>query len=110
MSEKFDIDRVQVLVNGREDPALNFTRESHPALFGDRVVKFEHRIPVTLREDAHLIVAAVGERCNLSTGYGKAPQAWWRPCAFTNPIYVDIDGHGFVANGDTLGYPLPTGR
>lgn len=105
-----DIDRVQVLVNGRQDPALNFTRQSHPGLFGDRVVRFEHRVAVTLEEDAHLIVAAVGERCNLQTGYGKSPQAWWRPCAFTSPIYIDTDGHGWEPNGDTLGYPLPTAR
>ncbi|HVR72871.1 MAG TPA: CehA/McbA family metallohydrolase [Planctomycetota bacterium] len=105
-----DIDRVQVLKNGRIDPALSFTRQSHPALFQDGVVKFEHKIPVTLTEDAHLIVVAVGETFNLRTGYGKSTQAWWRPCAFTNPIYVDVDGHGFRPNGDTLGQPLPLGK
>jgi hypothetical protein len=30
-----------------------------------------------------------------------------RPCAYNNPIYVDADGNGFKANGDTLGYDLP---
>ena len=105
-----DIDRVQVLVNGKIDPSLSFTRLSHPDLFQDRVVKFEHKIPVELREDAHLIVAAVGESFNLRTGYGKSTQAWWRPCAFTNPMYVDVDGHGFRPNGDTLGQPLPAGK
>lgn len=105
-----DIDRVQVLVNGRLDPSLNFTRQSHPELYKDGVVKFEHAVPITLTEDAHLIVAAVGESFNLRTGYGKSTQAWWRPCAFTNPIYVDRDGHGFEPNGDTLGQPLPLGK
>jgi hypothetical protein len=105
-----DIDRVQVLVNGRPDPAVNFTRRSHPDLFKDGVVRFEHRIPVTLREDAHLIVAAVGERSNLRTGYGRSTQAWWSPVAFTNPLYVDTDGHGWRPNGDTLGHPLPLGK
>jgi len=105
-----DIDRVQVLVNSRLEPSLSFTRQSHPELYKDGVVKFEHDIPIALTEDAHLIVAAVGESFNLRTGYGKSTQAWWRPCAFTNPIYVDLDGHGFEPNGDTLGHPLPLGK
>ena len=105
-----DIDRVQVLVNGRLPAELNFTRQSHPDLFGSGVVKFQHRIPVALQQDAHLIVAAVGESFNLRTGYGKSPQSNWNPCAFTNPIYVDVDGHGFEASGDNLGQPLPHGK
>jgi hypothetical protein len=29
------------------------------------------------------------------------------PCAYNNPIFVDVDGGGFKANGDLLdwGYP-----
>jgi hypothetical protein len=30
-----------------------------------------------------------------------------QPAAFINPVYVDVDGEGFKANGDTLGHPLP---
>ncbi|MEY3608834.1 MAG: hypothetical protein RLZZ447_1622, partial [Verrucomicrobiota bacterium] len=26
--------------------------------------------------------------------------------AYHNPIYVDVDGGGFKANGDTLGWPI----
>jgi hypothetical protein len=33
-----------------------------------------------------------------------------RPVAFTNPIYVDVDGKGFQPNGDTLGRPLLVAR
>ena len=29
------------------------------------------------------------------------------PTAISNPIFVDADGGGFKANGDTLGHPLP---
>ena len=29
------------------------------------------------------------------------------PIAVSNPIFVDVDGQGFKANGDTLGTPLP---
>ncbi len=32
------------------------------------------------------------------------------PVAVSNPIYVDVDGGGFKANGDTLGAPLPVKR
>ena len=32
------------------------------------------------------------------------------PLAFTNPIYVDIDGKGFQPNGDSLGHPLLTAK
>ena len=30
-----------------------------------------------------------------------------KPFAYHNPIFVDVDGHGFTPNGDTLGWPLP---
>ena len=32
------------------------------------------------------------------------------PCAYNNPIFVDVDGNGFTPNGDSLGFPLPAGR
>ena len=103
-----DIDRVQVLVNGRPHPALNFTREKTPAKFKDGVVKFDATLDVPLSEDAHLIVVACSEKGDLRTGYGTSGQSKVRPFAYHNPIFVDIDGHGFTPNGDTLGWPLPT--
>ncbi len=103
-----DIDRVQVLVNGRQREDLNFTRKSHPGMFGDGVVKFEQSLKVMLEEDSHLIVVAMGENSELKTGYGTSDQAHMQPCAYHNPIFVDVDGNGFRANGDTLGFPLPT--
>lgn len=102
-----DIDRVQVLVNGRQRKDVNFTRRSHPQLFSDAVVKFDQTINVPLTEDAHLIVVATGENANLAVGYGTSPQAQMRPVAYNNPIFVDTDGNGFTPNGDTLGYELP---
>ncbi len=103
-----DIDRVQVLVNGRQMPKLNFTRKANPKMFADGVVKFDQTITVPLSEDSHLIVVAMGENSNLSTGYGTSSQAKIRPCAYHNPIFVDVDGGGFQPNGDLLGWPLPT--
>ncbi|MGV3753846.1 MAG: CehA/McbA family metallohydrolase [Verrucomicrobiota bacterium] len=103
-----DIDRVQVLVNGRQEPKLNFTRKSHPKMFADGVVKFDQTLEVGLSEDSHLIVVAMGENSDLSTGYGTSSQAKIRPCAYHNPIFVDADGGGFKPNGDLLGWPLPT--
>ena len=102
-----DIDRVQVLVNGRKDPTLNFTRKSHPQMFGDGVVKFDQSLHISLHTDAHLIVVALSESMTLKTGYGTSDQATLHPMAYHAPLYIDTTGHGFKANGDTLGYDLP---
>ena len=104
-----DIDRVQVLVNSRPDPKLNFTRATHPQMFKDGVVKFDQTIHVPLQHDAHLIVVAIDEDGDEKTCYGTSDYAKMRPCAYNNPIYVDADGHGFTPNGDTLGFDLPVG-
>jgi hypothetical protein len=109
-SSWIDIDRVQVLVNGRQEKSLNFTRKSHPKFFSDEVLKFEQTIPVPLTADAHLIVVAYGENFDLKTGFGTSGQSAAKPCAYNNPIFVDLDGDGFTPNGDNLGFPLPSGR
>ena len=105
-----DIDRIQVLVNGRANKALNFTRESHSNWFKNGVVKFDKEVEIKLSEDSHLIVVAYGSNFDLKTGYGSSGQSSIRPCAYNNPIFVDLDGNGFAPNGDTLDYPLPTGN
>ena len=105
-----DVDRIQVLVNGRQEKSLNFTRKSHPKFFSDGVVKFDRSIPVSLTADAHLIVVAYGENFDLKTGYGTSGQSMAKPCAYNNPIFVDLDGNGFTPSGDNLGFPLPSGR
>ena len=101
------IDRVQVLVNGRPEPKLNFTRATTPEKLGKGVVQFDQTIHVPLQQDAHVIVVATSESETLKTAYGTSDYAKMRPMAFNNPIYVDIDGHGFQANGDTLGFEIP---
>jgi hypothetical protein len=105
-----NIDRVQVIVNGRAPAELNFTAKDRPDLFrtneGDPV-RFEGLLEVPLREDSWIIAVAFGQGFDLRTGFGRSWQAGMHPCAFHNPIYVDVDGDGFRANGDTLGYPLP---
>ncbi len=103
-----DIDRVQVLVNSKADPKLNFTRAANPKMFQDGVVKFEQTLHVPLQQDAHLIVVAIDEDGDSKVGFGTSDYAKMRPCAYNNPIYVDADGGGFKPNGDTLGYDLPT--
>ncbi len=102
-----DIDRVQVLVNGRQREDVNFKRSTHPELFKDGIVQFDETINVPLQEDSHIIVVAFGEDYDLKTGWGTSWQAKMQPCAYNNPIYVDVDGGGFTANGDTLGFPIP---
>lgn len=105
-----DIDRIQVLVNGRSVDSLNFTRTSHARWFSDGVVKFDKNLTIALSEDAHLIVVAYGSGSDLKIGYGSSGQSGIRPCAYNNPIFVDLDGNGFTPNGDSLGFPLPAGR
>ncbi len=105
-----DIDRVQVLVNSKPDPTLNFTRASHPQMFKDGVVKFAEKIHIPLQSDAHLIVVAIDEDGNEAIGFGTSDYAKMRPCAYNNPIYVDADGNGFKPNYDTLGFDIPAGR
>ena len=102
-----DINRVQVLVNGRQDPRYNYTRKTHAEMFGDGVVKFDQTLNVKLSEDAHIIVVAIGEGLSLKTGFGSSGQSSSQPVAYNNPIFVDVDGGGFQPNYDTLGFPLP---
>ena len=101
-----DVNRVQVFVNGRAQPQWNFTRRGNPDIFGHGVKKFEQNIKLPLDQDTHLIVAAAGEGLQLGHIYGPdAGKAM--PVAVSNPIFVDVDGGGFQANGDMLGRPLP---
>jgi len=103
----FDVDRVQVLVNGRIDERYNLTRERHPEAFHPSTIRFDETLRIELGEDAHLIVVAVGEHSSIGLVGGPARQNE-RPVAITNPFFVDVDGAGFKPNGDTLGVPLPT--
>jgi hypothetical protein len=107
-SDWLDIDRVQVFVNSRQPKELNFTRQSHPDWFGNGIVRFDREIPVTLTEDAHLIVLAIDSDGDLKTWFGTSAQAKMQPQAWHNPIYVDHDGNGWKPNGDTLGFDIPT--
>jgi len=100
-----EVNRVQVLVNGRQPAEYNFTAAGD---FHDGVLRFEKTVRVRLQEDAHLIVAAVGEGADLSKGWGRSIQGQMIPAAYTNPIFVDVDRDGFEANGDTLGHDLPS--
>ena len=100
------IDRVQILVNGRQDPRYNYTLEKDPSKFKQHPVVFEETVQIRLQEDANLIVVATGEKSDLSKGWGRAKAAAMHPIAYTNPIFVDIDGQGFKPNGDNLDYPF----
>jgi hypothetical protein len=99
-----DVDRVQVLVNGRTDPGLNFTRSANPGMFHHGPVVFREAIRLDLKADAHIIVVAVGEHSTLGPVMGQSVEA---PCAVSNPIFLDVDGGGFTPNKDTLDAPLP---
>lgn len=101
-----DIDRVFILVNGRLQEELNFTRKTHPDMFADGVVKFDRTIDVPLKQDAHIIVGTGHTSRKLGPVMG--PSAGRHPiAAFTNPVFVNIEGDDFTPNMDTLGHPLP---
>ena len=102
----FDVNRVQVFVNGRPEESLNFTRKITPQYFDKDHATFYGRIPAVLAEDAHLIVATAGEGLKLGPVMGPSAGSVM-PVAVTNPIFVDVDGKGFQPNGDQLGIPLP---
>jgi hypothetical protein len=106
----FDVDRVQVFLNGRPSTELNFTRQSSSGRFSDATLKFDQEIPLQLQRDTHVIVAAIGERSKLGPVMGPE-HADDRPVAVSNPIFVDVDGGGFKANDDSLGeLPVKSGQ
>lgn len=86
-----DVNRVDVFIGGERQPQLTQTRRTHPASFGDGVVKFDQRIPIDVAEDTFVIVAAIGEGLNLQrvmgAQYGNRP-----PVVVSNPIYVRVTG------------------
>ncbi|HEX5103106.1 MAG TPA: CehA/McbA family metallohydrolase, partial [Pirellulaceae bacterium] len=66
----FDINRVQVFLNGRPEQDLNFTRRTTPNRFRDETVRFDHSIPLELKGDTHVIVATIGEGLTLGPVMG----------------------------------------
>ena len=86
----FDIDRVQVLLNGRYIPELNFTRGSYPQFFSREVVQFETEFELYLKQDMHIILATIGEESTLGPVMGPTYGAD-QPVAISNPIFVDVD-------------------
>jgi len=102
------VDHVQVLVNGRQPPELNFPIEANPEPLFNVVTVFERDIFVPLSEDSNIIVVARGENSTLEKGYGTSSQGRMHPTAYNNPIFVDVDGGGFNPNNDNLDWQLPT--
>ena len=76
-------------------------------MFGRRRTKFDETLTVAPGRRA-LIVVVTGERSDLSKGWGLSSESNMHPFAYTNPIYVDLDGKGFRPNGDSLGHPIVT--
>ena len=102
----FDIDRVFLLINGREVSEYSFKRGDRPGKFKDGVVKFEESLEVKLDHDSHIIVVTGNGVTKIGDVLGPTGGEQY-PAALTNPVFVDVDGNGFQANGDTLDHPLP---
>ncbi len=106
----FDIDRVQVFNNGRPVDSLNFTREKAGDRFSDTTLKFDQEIPLRLESDAHVVVAAIGERSKLGPVMGP-DHGNDLPVAVSDPVFIDVDGGGFKPSGEALGdLPVKAGR
>ena len=101
-----DVNRIQVLLNGRPAEKLNFRRREQQQKFRNSVTKFSETLELDLTEDTHVIVVAIGEGLALGPIMGPAHSAD-TPVAVSNPIFVDVDGNGFQPNGDLLDIPLP---
>jgi len=98
----FDINRVQILLNGKLNDRYNYTRREHGERFGLGVVKIE----LEVTQDTHIVVATAGEGLQLGPVMG-ADRGKQVPVAESNPVFVDSDGTGFTANSDRLGVDLP---
>lgn len=102
----FDINRVQIFLNGRTASNLNYTRRNNAKMFpATSVTRFSETFELSLTEDTHIIVATLGEGLQMGPVQGDR---WGvlEPAAVANPIFVDIDGNGFEFNNDNLGIDI----
>ncbi len=101
------VDRVLFLINGRQVPEALWTRKTHPEMFTPATsgVIFDQKLTLNLKQDAHVILVAYGLGQNLEKGFGTSAQHALQPCAYLNPVWLDVDGGGFKANQDDLGWP-----
>lgn len=92
-----DTNRVAVLVNGRYVPDLDFSLRTHPHLYRPETERFLWTGRLRLDRDAFLIAVATAEGADLTKAYGDTPAGRMPPMAWTNPIFVDVDGNGWTA-------------
>lgn len=103
------IDKVQLIINGKQDSRYKYTNESHPDLFRNEPMQFKHDFLLDIKQDAHVIIVASGYKAFSwadSSGNRKAVD----PFVVSNPFFLDLEGDGFTANKDKLSDSLPKGR
>jgi hypothetical protein len=105
------VEEVRVIANGRVLPELVFDQSSSPAVRsapskpwgsdGAAVQRFHHRVSLRLEEDSWLMVEAGAplDPWPEPDAFADAIVPGLVPLAFTNPIFVDLDGDGFDAPG-----------
>ncbi|TWT37772.1 hypothetical protein KOR34_27350 [Posidoniimonas corsicana] len=107
-----EINRVQLLLNGRAVEQHNYTARDNGEMFAAGPEVFSQTIELDLDADTHLVVIACGEDRQLGAVYGEKEGAVM-PIAVSNPVFIDTDGDAnqdgapFEPNGDDLGLPLP---
>ncbi|MEX2410045.1 MAG: CehA/McbA family metallohydrolase [Candidatus Paceibacterota bacterium] len=105
-NNQVEIERVQILINGRQDKNLNFTKIKRPDLFYKTGLQFKHTFQYKLDIDSHMIVVATGSGKTFYRDLTSVPELNV-PTAITNPIFIDVNGDGFKASMDLLDRPLP---
>jgi hypothetical protein len=103
------VEEVRVLANGFT--TFTFDADSTPAVRSGprrawsqstgRVLRFEATLPVTLSQDTYFLVEAGAKLSPLPVASGLPNDLvpGLVPFAFTNPIFVDLDGDGFDPPG-----------
>ncbi len=96
------VHKVQVLINGKRTPSLIFTPQTHPSFFAPPPYAFTATVPLSLDEDAHLIVVASGPGFSWLEPSAQNPLEERTHIAVSNPIWVDVGGDGYSPRSPLL--------
>ncbi|UCE86964.1 MAG: CehA/McbA family metallohydrolase [Deltaproteobacteria bacterium] len=103
------VDEVRIYANGSLErsfdastaPAVQAGPKNPFSAGRKRIVRFDASVPVTVSRDTHFVVEAGAVLAPLAPvdEIVNKIQPGLRPVAFTNPIFVDLDGDGFDPPG-----------
>ena len=97
--QRIAIDRIDVLVNGTA--AATLRRSAGTDGFAAAPAQFADEVPLSLDRDGFVIVVASGTGPNLGRR-GEGAAADRVEAAFSNPIWVDVGGDGYLPSRPSL--------